>query len=605
MNSFEEYDYNKQFDVGTFRQIGAYLKPMWKNLLILAVLMMMTAGVDIIYPLFNRYAIDEFIIPGNTGGIGLFLAGFLGIFVLQSFNIYFFIVWAGKIEIGLCYRIRRDGFRKLQDLAFRYFDKTPVGWIMARMTSDTGRLSEIISWGLVDMVWGSMLLVGNIIAMLLLNWRLALLSLTIVPVMGVVTFYFHKIILRSYRDVRKTNSRITGAVSEGISGAITTKTLVLEDKNLNDFQKLTRKMFMVSVRAAVVSAIFMPILVVLGTTGTSLVLWKGGNGVLAGTVTFGTLAAFISYISIMMEPLYQIGRIFAELQNAQASAERIFSLLEEGVEIKDSEEVMKRYRTDDYGVCESLPEIKGAITFEGVSFEYKDGERVLDNFDLEIKSGEKIALVGETGSGKSTIVNLICRFYEPQQGSIKIDGVDYRERPLLWLQSQIGYVLQTPHLFSGTIRENIRYGCLEADEEEIIAAAKLVNAHNFISKMEKGYDSEVGEGGAGLSSGEKQLISFARAIIGNPAIFVLDEATSSVDTETEQMIQRAIEQILHDRTSFIVAHRLSTIRSADRILVIAKGKIIEMGNHEELLAQKGHYWQLYRNQFMEEMYQAI
>ncbi|MDP8210289.1 MAG: ATP-binding cassette domain-containing protein, partial [Candidatus Stygibacter australis] len=251
------------------------------------------------------------------------------------------------------------------------------------------------------------------------------------------------------------------------------------------------------------------------------------------------------------------------------------------------------------------PEIKGAITFEGVSFEYKDGERVLDNFDLEIKSGEKIALVGETGSGKSTIVNLICRFYEPQQGSIKIDGVDYRERPLLWLQSQIGYVLQTPHLFSGTIRENIRYGCLEADEEEIIAAAKLVNAHNFISKMEKGYDSEVGEGGAGLSSGEKQLISFARAIIGNPAIFVLDEATSSVDTETEQMIQRAIEQILHDRTSFIVAHRLSTIRSADRILVIAKGKIIEMGNHEELLAQKGHYWQLYRNQFMEEMYQAI
>ena len=605
MQGYEEYDYNKQFDRGTFKEIAAYLKPMWKNLVILSILMMMTAGVDIIYPLFNRWAIDEFIIPGKTGGIGLFIAGFMGIFVIQSFNIYFFIVWAGKIEIGLCYRIRRDGFKKLQDLAFRYFDRTPVGWIMARMTSDTGRLSEIISWGLVDMVWGSVLLVGNIVAMLLLNWRLALLSLTIVPVMGVATFYFHKLILKSYRDVRKTNSKITGAVSEGISGAIATKTLVLEDKNLNDFQKLTGRMFRVSVRAAVISAIFLPVLVILGMTGTSLVLWKGGSGVMQGTVTLGTLSAFISYVSIMMEPLYQIGRIFAELQNAQASAERIFSLLDEDIEIKDSAAVMKKYQTSDYSVCESLPEIKGEISFEGVSFAYKDGERVLDDFDLQIKSGENIALVGETGSGKSTIVNLICRFYEPQQGSIKIDGTDYRERPLLWLQSQIGYVLQTPHLFSGTIRENIRYGCLEASEEEIVQAAKLVNAHTFISKMEKGYDSEVGEGGSGLSSGEKQLISFARAIIGNPAIFVLDEATSSVDTETEQVIQKAIEQILHDRTSFIVAHRLSTIRSADRILVIAKGKILEMGNHEELLEKQGHYWQLYRNQFMEEMYQQI
>ena len=605
MKGYEELDYNKQFDPATFRKILDYLKPMRKQMAVLAFLMLMTAGVDIVYPLFNRWAIDNFIIPGKTEGFWLFVAGFLGIFVLQSFNVFFFIVWAGKIEIGMCYRIRKDGFRKLQDLAFRYFDKTPVGWIMARMTSDTGRLSEIISWGLVDMVWGVVLLIGNITAMLLLNWRLALLSLTVVPLLGVATFYFHKIILKSYREVRKTNSRITGAVSEGISGAITTKTLILEDKNLNDFQKLTKKMFVVSVRAAVVSAIFLPVLMVLGMTGTSIVLWKGGSGVLGGTVTFGTLSAFMSYISIMMEPLYQIGRIFAELQNAQASAERIFSLLDENVEIRDSEEVEKAYMTDDYGFCSSLPDINGKIDFENVSFEYKDGEKVLNDFSLQIKAGEKIALVGETGSGKSTIVNLICRFYEPQTGSIKIDDVDYRERPLMWLQSQIGYVLQTPHLFSGTIRENIRYGCLKANEEEIITAAKLVNAHDFIAKMDKGYDSEVGEGGSGLSSGQKQLISFARAIIGNPAIFVLDEATSSVDTETEQMIQKAIEEILHDRTSFIVAHRLSTIRSADRILVIEKGKVIEMGNHDELMISKGHYWQLYSNQFMEEMYKAI
>ncbi len=605
MQGFEEYDYNKQFDPATFKKIIAYLKPCRKQLAVLSFLMIMTAGVDIIYPLFNRWAIDDFIIPGQTEGIWLFIAGFMGIFVLQTFNIFFFIVWAGKIEIGLCYRIRKDGFRKLQDLAFSYYDRTPVGWIMARMTSDTGRLSEIISWGLVDMVWGIVLLIGNITAMLIINWRLALLCLTILPAMAVITFYFHKLILKSYRDVRKTNSQITGAVSEGIAGAITTKTLVLEDKNLNDFQKLTSRMFRVSVRAAVISAIFLPILMVLGMTGTSLVLWKGGSGVILGTVTFGTLSAFMSYISIMMEPIYQIGRIFAELQNAQASAERIFSLLEENVEIRDSEEIQKKYKTDDYGYSSSLPSIRGEITFEQVGFEYKSGEKVLEDFNLSIRAGEKIAIVGETGSGKSTIVNLICRFYEPQQGSIKIDGIDYRERPLLWLQSHIGYVLQTPHLFSGTIRDNIRYGSLEATEDEIIRAATLVNAHDFICKLENGYDSEVGEGGAGLSSGQKQLISFARAIIGNPSIFVLDEATSSVDTETEQMIQQAIEQILHDRTSFIIAHRLSTIRSADRILVISKGKIIEMGNHVELLKQQGYYWQLYRNQFMEEMYQAI
>jgi len=605
MQGYEEYDYNKQFDPVTFRKVIAYLKPMRKNLAILAFLMILTAGMDIIYPLFNRWAIDEFIIPGETKGIWLFIAGFLGIFIIQGLNVFFFIIWAGKIEIGLCYRIRRDGFKKLQDLAFRYFDKTPVGWIMARMTSDTGRLSEIISWGLVDMVWGTVLLIGNIIIMLVINWRLALLTFTIVPFMAIATMYFHRLILKSYREVRKTNSKITGAVSEGISGAITTKTLVLEDKNLTDFQKLTRRMFNVSVQAAVVSAIFLPVLIILGTTGSSIVIWKGGQGVLMGTVTFGTLSAFMSYITIMMDPLYQIGRIFAELQNAQASAERIFSLLNEKVEIKDSEEIRKQYETDNYDFCEKLPVIKGTVEFEAVDFEYKEGEKVLKNFNLKISAGEKIALVGETGSGKSTIVNLICRFYEPQKGSIKIDEIDYRQRPLIWLQSQIGYVLQTPHLFSGTISENIKYGYLDATQDQIVRAAKMVNAHDFIMKMENGYESEVGEGGSGLSSGQKQLISFARAIIGNPAIFVLDEATSSVDTETEQMIQKAITQILKNRTSFIVAHRLSTIRSADRILVIEKGEIIEMGNHQELLNKKGHYWQLYRNQFMEEMYQAM
>lgn len=600
MSVYKEQEYTKRFDISLWKKLYQFIKPYKKRLAVLGFFMLALAGIDVIFPLMTKYAIDHFVVPQSIDGIVAFGVVYFVLIALQSLNIYFFIAIAGKIEMSISYDIRKKGFKHLQELSFNYYDKTPVGWIMTRMTSDSTRLGEFISWGLVDMVWGLSLMLGIVFVMLFMQWKLALITFTVVPVLVVISLYFQKKILKAYRKVRKINSQITGAFSEGITGAKTTKTLVREEENLLEFQEITTKMNRSSVRSAIFSALYLPVVLTLGSIGTGLVLWRGGSGVILGAISYGTLVAFISYTVQFFEPLRELSRVFAELQNAQASAERIFSMIDEKPDIQDSSEVVDEY--GDITECkkENWPEINGNIHFKDVSFGYKDGEYVLDDFNLEVQAGETIALVGETGSGKSTIVNLACRFYEPTKGEVLIDGTDYRKRSLLWLHSNLGYVLQTPHLFSGTIKENIAYGRLDATDKEINEAAKLVNAHEFISNLQDGYDSEVGEGGSLLSTGEKQLISFARATLTDPKIFVLDEATSSVDTETEQKIQDAIHKVLEDRTSFIIAHRLSTIRSADRILVIQKGKITEMGTHHELIKLKGYYYRLYSNQFMEE-----
>ena len=600
MSVFKEQEYKKNLDWGLWRKLFRFTLPYKKQMIFLVVLMLGLAGGDLLFPLLTRYAIDHFVIPATTKGIGSFAIIYFSLVAFQAIDIYFFIALAGKIEMGVTYDIRKAGFRHLQELSFNYFDRTPVGWLMARMTSDSQRLGETIAWGLVDVVWGVSLMIGISVVMLVLNWKLALFALAVLPFLTVVSIYFRNKILAAYRRVRKINSKITAAFNEGIAGAKATKTLVREEENIREFKELTREMYHSSVKVAIFSALYLPAVLALGSIGTALVLWRGGESVISGMLTYGTLVAFITYTIQFFEPLWQLARVFAELQNARASAERIFSMIDEKSDLVDKPEVVKKFGDNFLPNKNNWPEIKGEISFENVYFYYKQGENVLENFNLKVKAGETVALVGETGSGKSTIVNLACRFYEPVKGSIKIDGVDYRERSLLWLHSNLGYVLQTPHLFSGTIKENIRYGRLEASDEEIVRAAKLVNAHDFIMRLEKGYDSEVGEGGSLLSTGEKQLISFARAILANPKIFVLDEATSSVDTETEQKIQAAIHTVLENRTSFIIAHRLSTIRSADRILVIQNGKIIEEGSHRKLLALKGYYYKLYMNQFMEE-----
>ncbi|MGI6188816.1 MAG: ABC transporter ATP-binding protein [Clostridiales bacterium] len=600
MDVFEEQEYARSFSLELWKKILHYTKPYRKYMLILMAVMAGTGGIDAVFPLMNRYAVDHFIVPGNIEGLWLFGIIYAGLVALQAVNVWLLIDIAGKIEIGVCYDIRKLGFKKLQELSFSYYDKTPVGWIMARMTSDTQRLGETIAWGLVDLMWGSVMMLATLCIILYLNWKLALIVMSVLPALALVSMYFQRKILAEYRRVRRINSRITGAFNEGIMGARTIKTLVREEDTLQEFKELTGNMRNSSVRAVVVSSIYMPIVMALGSIGTGLALWFGGEGVIYQTLTYGTLVAFISYTAQFFEPIHQLARIFAELQNAQASAERVFSMIETEPDVKDSPEVVKVYGDVFSAKRENWPPIKGNVTFDNVSFSYKDGEEVLENFSLDVKAGESIALVGETGSGKSTIVNLICRFYEPQEGEIRIDGVDYRKRSQLWLQSNIGYVLQAPHLFSGTIRDNIRYGKLDATDDEIIEAAKLVNAHDFIMRLKDGYDTEAGEGGSRLSTGEKQLISFARAVLANPRIFVLDEATSSIDTETERIIQSAIQKVLKGRTSFIIAHRLSTIRSADRILVIRDGRVIEEGNHTELLKRKGYYYSLYTNQFKEE-----
>ncbi len=600
MSEIREQDYNEGFNIELWKKLMGFAKPYRKNMVIIGAMMIILAIIEVTFPIMTKYAIDNFVIPQRLEGLSIFALLYILLVILQSFVVWIFIAEAGKVDTGICYHIRKTGFQKLQELSFSYFDKTHIGWIMARMVSDTKRLGDTISWGIVDLVWGSTVMLVISVVMIRMNWRLALIVLTVVPVLAIVSIYFQRKILSAFRKVRKTNSRITGAFNEGIMGAKTSKTLVREEKNLEEFVEITGEMYSSSVRAAVFSSLYLPVVITLGSIGTGLALWRGGEGVITGTLTYGTLVAFISFTIQFFQPVRELARIFAEFQSAQASAERIISMIEREPDIKDIPQITSIYGDSFKPLKENWTEIKGDITFKNVSFAYKDGEKVLNGFNIHIKAGETIALVGETGSGKSTIVNLACRFYEPTKGEVLIDGVDYRKRSLLWLHSNLGYVLQSPHLFSGTIKENIKYGRLNARDEEIVRAAKLVNAHGFIMKLRDGYDSEVGEGGSRLSTGEKQLISFARAILANPKIFVLDEATSSVDTETEQLIQGAIGQVLEGRTSFIIAHRLSTIRLADRILVISKGQVIEEGNHYQLIKEKGHYYRLYTNQFMDE-----
>jgi ATP-binding cassette, subfamily B, bacterial len=605
VNTFEEHDYNKQIDPQLWRKLLRHAVGYKWHLIGLIAVMVMVGGIDAVFPLMNRAAIDQFIVPGITEGLGAFLLKYAGLVVVQAANVYFLIALAGRIEVGIIHDLRKTGFRRLQELSFSYYDKTPVGWIMARMTSDAQRLGDTISWGLVDIVWGGTMMVAIGVFMLIMDLTLGLIVLAVIPPLALISFYFQKRILVSNREVRKTNSKISGAYNEGIAGAKTTKTLVREQANLSEFQKLTGTMRKASVRTAMYSGLYLPLVLALGSIGTGLALWAGGSSVLVGTISYGTLVAFVGYTVQFFEPVRELARVITELQAAQASAERVISLIETQPDVQDTDAVVQRYGDAFEPRRENWDSVTGRIEFRNVGFQYKDGERVLSNFNLDVPPGETLALVGETGSGKSTIVNLACRFYEPTEGQILIDGVDYRDRSILWHESNLGYVLQQPHLFSGTIRENIRYGRLDATDEEIERAATLVNAHPFISRMEDGYDSEVGEGGGLLSTGEKQLVSFARAIVADPAFFVFDEATSSVDTEAERLIQDAVQKVLQGRTSFIIAHRLSTIRSADRILVIDRGAIIESGTHSELLAARGRYYKLYTSQFLEEEEQEL
>ncbi|GFI42796.1 putative multidrug export ATP-binding/permease protein [Lachnospiraceae bacterium] len=601
MAAYEEQDYNKPFSFKVWGKMLPFFKPYKKFFAITLGLNIFLAGIDVVVPLFQSYAIDHYITAESLTGLEQFGAAYVAVIVIQTLCVYFSVRAATTIEMNVGKDLKWAQFEHLQTLSFSYYNTTPVGYIHARVMSDTLRIASMVAWGLVDMFWSMLYVISVFVIMFILNVRLAFVILLIVPCIAVMTVYFQNKILHWNRKVRKINSQITSAYNEGITGVKTSKSMVIEQDNEKAFFERTSDMHRAASRSAKLNAVYIPLILLFSSVAAAVVLAQGGYMVKEDLMKLGTLSVFISYAVIIFEPIQQLARLLAELISCQANIERVMDLLEQKPNVVDRPEVLQKYGDAFHPKKENWEKIKGDIVFEDVSFRYPDGkEYVLEHFNLHVPAGMNVAIVGETGAGKSTLVNLVGRFFEPTSGRILIDGVDYRERSQLWLHSQIGYVLQNPHLFSGTVRENIRYGRLEATDEEIEEAAQNVSADEVVMKLEKGYDSEVGESGGRLSTGEKQLISFARAILADPAIFVLDEATSSIDTHTEQLIQQATGRLLKGHTSFIIAHRLSTIRQADLILVVKDGKVIEQGTHKELIREKGCYYELYSKQFEEE-----
>ena len=600
-NRDDEVQSNKSFQFSIWKRLFPFAKPYKKLLLLIVITNILISIVDVSLPLFQRYAVDNFIEKGTLDGLPVFIAAYLAVIILQVLSFVFYTLSAMKTEMRMGRDLKRACFVHLQTLSFSYYNTTPVGYILARVMSDTNKIAAITAWDLIDILWALSYVSFAFLSMAMLDLRLALMVMVIVPVIAVLTTYFQKRILFWNRKVRSINSRITGAFNEGIMGAKTSKTLVIEDKNTHEFSGLTEEMRNASVRAAGLNALYIPLVMLASSAATAIVLARGGNLVLEHGILIGTLSAFTTYAVSIFEPIQQMARVLANIIAVQPNIERVMGLLDQKPNIVDTPEVIEKYGDSFHPKTENWEPIKGDIEFDDVSFRYPDGEEeVLSHFSLKIPAGTNVAIVGETGAGKSTLVNLACRFFEPTGGRILIDGKDYRERSQLWLHSRLGYVLQNPHLFSGTVMDNIRYGCLDATDEEVKQAAKAVSADTVVEHLENGYDSDVGEGGDKLSTGEKQLISFARAVLADPAIFVLDEATSSIDTQTEQLIQNATMHLLEGRTSFLIAHRLSTIRQADLILVVKDGKIVEQGKHEELLRKGGYYHDLYSKQFQEE-----
>lgn len=602
MKKFEEKDYNEKVNLTTWKKIIHAIMSDKKSLILMIITISVLAILDVIHPILNKTIIDEYFSGDNISfeNSELYILAYVGIAILYFAMTTLFLIFTAKIENYTSYILRKQAYENIQKLSFSYYDVTSQGWLMARMTSDSSKLAGLVSWGLVDFLWGVLSMVGILIVLLVTNLRLGLIIICVLPFMMVIAMIIRRKILVSYRSARKINSQITASYNEGFMGSVTTKSLVIEKNNEEEFVTLTTNYRKSALKAHMFSSLFGPTLFFLGYLTVSITLYEGGNMVLDGLLTVGTLYLFIDYSIRFFDPIMNITRILSDFQQAQASAERIVSLIEEVPEIQDREDVKEKYGDIFNPKKENWEGILGDVEFKNVTFKYNTGETVLKDFNLKIPQGSSVALVGHTGSGKSTLVNLICRFYEPTKGQILIDGKDYKDRSVGWLHSNIGYVLQTPQLFSGTVKENIGYGKLDATDEEIVAAAKIVDAHEFILGLENGYDSEVGEGGNKLSLGQRQLISFARAIISNPRILVLDEATSSIDTETEYKIQQAIDKVMEGRTTFAIAHRLSTIVNCDTILVMKDGEIVERGTHKELLSAKGYYFTLYKNQFMQE-----
>jgi ATP-binding cassette, subfamily B, multidrug efflux pump len=589
VNQSEE-QYDKNFDPKIAGRIWGFIRPYNRQLAIALLLMLGSSIASILGPYFIKLAIDEGLARGDLLSLRNTVLAFLVAASTQWVFIYMRVNLMSRVGQSIIYDLRKDLFAHLQSLSLSFFSRWSVGRVITRVINDVETLRDFITWAVLAMARDFFVIIGIVIAMLGMNVKLSLTAFTVLPFMILATILFRKVARRVYRKVRAAISWVNSVLAENVNGIRVVQAFSRQGYNYGYFKDEVNRYYLeTSISAAKVSSSFSPIVDVLGAIATMLVVWIGGTAVLGEKITAGILVAFVLYIDRFFEPIRDLSRRFDTLQSTMAGVERLTSLLDTPVEIQDDPD------------ADALPEIRGNVEFQNVSFHYSDDPTpVLRNVDLSVGAGSTVALVGETGAGKTTIIKLLARFHDPTDGLIKVDGFNLRSVTQDSLRSQMGIVLQDPFLFNGTVKENIKFGRLEATDVECEQAARAVGAHDFIMDLRHGYDTVIEEGGLLLSVGQRQLISFARALLADPRIIILDEATSSVDTQTEQVIQRALQLLLNDRTAFVIAHRLSTIINANLIVVIHDGRVVEQGNHTELLARQGMYFDLYRTGFTDE-----